>query len=130
MYFQNNPLSGVFILAGIFVQSTRVAVHGIIAIVAGNLAGILMGFDKSFLSCGLFGYNSFLVGLALATFYSPEKHEGYYWPVGVGAIIFAYFSRWVMKHDVFVAERINQYEHILTSFIFHKNQTKVCYSSC
>ena len=41
------------------------AVHGVIAIVAGNLAGLLMGFDKSFLSCGLFGYNSFLVGLAL-----------------------------------------------------------------
>jgi len=92
VYFQNNPLSGLFILAGIFVQSTRVAVHGIISIVAGNLAGMLMGFDKSFLSCGLFGYNSFLVGLALATFYSPEKHEGYYWPVVVGTIIFAYFS--------------------------------------
>lgn len=95
VYFQNNPISGLLILAGMFVQSTRVAVHGIIAIVAGNLAGVLMGFDKSFLSCGLFGYNSFLVGLALATFYSPEKHEGYYWPVLFGTIIFAYFSRCV-----------------------------------
>lgn len=92
VYFQNNPLSGLLILAGMFVQSTRVAVHGIVAIVAGNLAGVLMGFDKSFLSCGLFGYNSFLVGLALATFYSPEKHEGYYWPVLIGTVIFAYFS--------------------------------------
>mmetsp|Transcript_5077 Transcript_5077/g.9936 ORF Transcript_5077/g.9936 Transcript_5077/m.9936 type:complete len:596 (+) Transcript_5077:3-1790(+) len=92
VYFQNNPLSGLFILAGMFVQSSRVAVHGIIAIIAGNLAGVLMGFDKSFLSCGLFGYNSFLVGLAMATFYSPEKHEGYSWPIAVGAVIFAYFS--------------------------------------
>mmetsp|Transcript_8223 Transcript_8223/g.14306 ORF Transcript_8223/g.14306 Transcript_8223/m.14306 type:complete len:790 (+) Transcript_8223:14-2383(+) len=92
VYFQNNPLSGLLILAGMFVQSTRVAVHGILGITAGNLAGQLMGFDKSFLSCGLFGYNSFLVGLALATFYSPEKHGGYYWPVAVGAVIFAYFS--------------------------------------
>ena len=40
------------------------AVRGVIVIVAGILAGLLMGFDKSFLSCGLFGYNSFLVGLA------------------------------------------------------------------
>ncbi|KAL7554009.1 hypothetical protein ACHAWF_017370 [Thalassiosira exigua] len=92
VYFQNSPLSGLFILVAMFVQSTRVAVHGIIALIAGNLAGVLMGFNKSFLSCGLFGYNSFLVGLALATFYSPEKHEGYYWPVAIGAIIFGYFS--------------------------------------
>ena len=65
VYFQNNPLSGLFILIGMCVQSSRVAVHGLIAICAGNLTGLLMGFDKSFLSCGLFGYNSFLVGLAL-----------------------------------------------------------------
>ena len=82
-------------VAAMFVQSSRVAVHGILAVVAGNLAGVLMGFDKSFLSCGLFGYNSFLVGLALATFYSPEKHGDYYWPVVIGSIIFAYFSRQV-----------------------------------
>ncbi|KAL7530060.1 hypothetical protein ACHAXR_005514, partial [Thalassiosira sp. AJA248-18] len=92
VYFQNSPISGLFILAAMFVQSTRVATHGVIAIIAGNLTGSLMGFDRSFLSSGLFGYNSFLVGLALATFYSPEKHEGYYWPVAAAAIIFAYFS--------------------------------------
>ena len=28
----------------------------------------------------------------LATFYSPEEHGDYYWPVIIGAIIFAYFS--------------------------------------
>ncbi|EED88444.1 urea transporter, partial [Thalassiosira pseudonana CCMP1335] len=92
VYFQNNPLSGLLILIAMFIQSTRVAVHGVIALVAGNLAGVLMGFDKSFLSCGLFGYNSFLVGLALATFYSGEKHTDYYWPVVIGAIVFACFS--------------------------------------
>ena len=63
-------MSGLLILLGMFVQSTRVAVHGVIAIVVGNLAGLLMGFDKSFLSCGLFGYNSFLVGLAIGKYYN------------------------------------------------------------
>lgn len=92
VYFQNNPLSGILILAGMFVQSTRVAVHGVVAVVSGNLAGMLMGFDKSLLACGLFGYNSFLVGLALATFFSTERHEGYYWPVAIGATLFAYLS--------------------------------------
>ena len=37
VYFQNNPLSGAFILAGMFLQSSRVAVHEVIALVAGNL---------------------------------------------------------------------------------------------
>ena len=48
-----------------------------------------MGFDHGLLSCGLFGYNSFLVGLALSTFYGPDT---YYWAVIVGSIIMALFS--------------------------------------
>jgi len=75
-----------------FVQSSRVAVHGIIAIICGNLSGLFMGFDKSFLSCGLFGYNSFLVGLAIATFDSAEMHTGYNWSALIGVIITSYFS--------------------------------------
>lgn len=75
-----------------FVQSSRVAVHGIVAIICGNLTGRLMGFDKSFLSCGLFGYNSFLVGLAIATFDSSNTHAGYNWSAVIGVIIASYFS--------------------------------------
>ncbi len=75
-----------------FIQSSRVAVHGIIAIVSGNLAGFFMGFDESFLSCGLFGYNSFLVGLAIATFDSADMHMGYNWTAVVGVVIASYFS--------------------------------------
>jgi urea transporter len=75
-----------------FVQSSRVAVYGIIAIICGNLSGRLMGFDKSFLSCGLFGYNSFLVGLAIATFDSSNTHAGYNWSAVIGVIIASYFS--------------------------------------
>lgn len=69
MYFQNNLLSGLLILLAIFLHSLQIAVHGMIALLAGNLAGLFMDFDESLLSCGLFGYNSFLVGLAWATFH-------------------------------------------------------------
>ncbi len=51
-----------------------------------------MGFDESFLSCGLFGYNSFLVGLAIATFDSDKMHMGYNWAAMVGVVITSYFS--------------------------------------
>lgn len=66
--------------------------HGIIAIICGNLSGLFMGFDNSFLSCGLFGYNSFLVGLAIATFDSAETHMGYNLSAVIGVIISSYFS--------------------------------------
>ncbi len=92
VFFQNNPLSGLLILIAMFVQSSRVAVHGIIAIICGNLAGLFMGFDENFLSCGLFGYNSFLVGLAIATFDSGEMHMGYNLAAVVGVVITSYFS--------------------------------------
>ena len=69
---------GVLIFIAMFIQSSRVAVHGIIAIIIGNLSGLLMGFDKSFLSSGLFGYNSFLVELAILTFDAAgSMHLGY-----------------------------------------------------
>jgi hypothetical protein len=34
VFFQNNPVTGLLILAGLFVQSTRVAVHGVISLLS------------------------------------------------------------------------------------------------
>jgi hypothetical protein len=90
--FQNNPLSGLFILAGIFLQSSRVAMHGLLAVVGGNLFAFAFGFDKGMIRSGLFGYNAVLVGLALATFDSPTQHTGYYTPTVLASIVFASFS--------------------------------------
>ena len=73
----------MLILAAMFVQSSRVAIHGAIAVICGNLTGRFMGFDESFLTCGLFGYNSFLVGLAIATF----GDNAYSWTVLIGVVV-------------------------------------------
>lgn len=67
------------ILIGLFVQSASVAVHGVIAVVSGNLLALLLGFDKGLIEAGLFGYNAVLVGLAVGTF-SPE-------PFGAAALV-------------------------------------------
>lgn len=64
VFFQNNPLSGLFMLVALFIQSTRVAVHGVIALVVGNMAGKLMGFDESFVSCGEFAVSFCLTTIA------------------------------------------------------------------
>jgi urea transporter len=92
VYFCNNPVSGFLILIGLFVQSTRVAVHGLIALVTGNTLAILLGFDRGLIASGLFGYNSILIGLAIATFHSADEHEGYDIAIVIGTIITSVLS--------------------------------------
>jgi urea transporter len=92
VYFQNNPVSGLFIVAGLFLQSSRVAIHGLLAVVGGNLFASAFGFDKGLIRSGLFGYNAILVGLALATFDSPSQHKDYYIPTLLASIMFASLS--------------------------------------
>jgi urea transporter len=92
VYFQNNPLSGLLILIGLFIQSTRVGVYGLLALVSGNLTAYSLGFDNGLARSGLFGYNALLVGLALATFDSTEKHSDYSVVVAVFSIVISSFS--------------------------------------
>jgi urea transporter len=92
VFFQNNSMSGLFILVGLFIQSTRVAIHGVVALVCGNLIALILGFDKGLVRSGLFGYNSLLVGLALATFDSTEKHRYYNVYTLLAAVVFSSFS--------------------------------------
>lgn len=90
--FQNNPIAGLFILIGLFIQSTRVAVYGIIATMSGTLIAYLFGFDDGLKQSGLFGYNSLLCGLAIATFDDPNKHTGYSLGPILMVIVFSCFS--------------------------------------
>ena len=106
-----------------FIQSSRVAVHGIIAIVCGNLAGLFMGFDESFLSCGLFGYNSFLVGLAIATFDSAQRYN---WAAVVGVVIASYLSSvvFVMLGKVLAPYKVGRsFMHVL---LMQSRSTRTC----
>ena len=77
VYFCNSPISGLLILAGIFIQSTRVAVYGLLGLLTGNAVALGLGFDKSLISSGLFGYNSILCGIAVETFKGSKSHGGY-----------------------------------------------------
>mmetsp|Transcript_8206 Transcript_8206/g.12601 ORF Transcript_8206/g.12601 Transcript_8206/m.12601 type:complete len:698 (-) Transcript_8206:82-2175(-) len=77
IFFCNNPLSGLLILIALFVSSTRIAVHCVIAIFSATLSARVLGFDTSLIASGLFGYNAALLGIGLATFHSAELHTGY-----------------------------------------------------
>jgi urea transporter len=71
--FQDNPLSGLlFFIAigwGSFVAGMpQVAIGGLVALLAGTLTAQWLRVDAPGLAAGLYGYNAYLVGLALGTF--------------------------------------------------------------
>ncbi len=75
--FQDNPLSGlVFIIAigwGSYAGGVpQVGIGGLVALVSSTLAAYWLGVEKDALHAGLYGFNGYLVGLALPTFLAPS----------------------------------------------------------
>jgi urea transporter len=66
--FQNNPLTGLLILVGIFVNSALLGLAGLIGLIASTLTAMFLGADRSMIRAGLFGFNGILVGIAISFF--------------------------------------------------------------
>src|SRR6266487_1927111 len=66
--FQNNPLTGLLFLAGIFVNSAKLGGLGVLGLAASTLTAYLLGADRTLVRNGLFGFNGILVGIGLAFF--------------------------------------------------------------
>ena len=73
VFFQNNPLTGGLILAGIFwgahaAQNLSVAFGAVIGLLVATSMAILLDLDRASLQQGFFGFNGILVGVAVPTF--------------------------------------------------------------
>ncbi len=66
--FQNNPLTGLLFLVGIFVNSPLLGLAGVIGLLVSTLTALLLRADRSMIRAGLFGYNGILTGVGLAFF--------------------------------------------------------------
>jgi urea transporter len=66
--FQNNPLTGLLFLVGIFVNSFKFGGAALLGLAASTLAAHLLGADRALIRNGLFGFNGVLVGIGLAFF--------------------------------------------------------------
>ena len=71
--FQNNPLTGLIFFVAIGWGSyaagmPQVAIAGLVCVIAATLTAQWLHVDEAGLASGLYGYNAYLVGLALATF--------------------------------------------------------------
>lgn len=84
--FMNNPVTGLFMLAGLVAADAWLGLATALGAVAGTLAALTLGFDRAAIRAGLFGFNGALCGAGLATFYAPElSADGVVWIVVVAA---------------------------------------------
>jgi urea transporter len=65
---QENVLTGILFLAGIFYDGITMGLAAILAAVCGTLTAKVLGYDKEEIQKGLYGFSAALVGVAL-TFY-------------------------------------------------------------
>jgi urea transporter len=74
--FQDNPLTGLLFFVAIgwgsyAAGAPQVAIGGLVGVVAATLTAQWLKVDPAALGSGLYGYNAYLVGLALPTFLQP-----------------------------------------------------------
>lgn len=67
--FQNNALSGVLFLAGIFYNSFLCGIAAITACIISTYTAILLKYDKNDIQNGLYGFNGALVGIFFTVFF-------------------------------------------------------------
>ncbi|KAE8636819.1 hypothetical protein XENTR_v10003149 [Xenopus tropicalis] len=82
--FVNNPLSGLIIVGGLFLQNPWWAIAGCLGTIVSTLTALILSQDRSAIAAGLHGYNGILVGLLMAVF--SAKGNWYWWlllPVSV-----------------------------------------------
>ena len=88
--FQDNPLSGLLFIIAICWGSwaggvPEVAAGGLLALLTATLAAYWLRVERDALHAGLYGFNAYLVGLALPTFLAPSPLLWFYLAFG-GAV--------------------------------------------
>ena len=69
--FQNNALTGLIFLIGIFYASIICGIGALIGTIIGTLTAIFLQYNKKDILAGLYGFNGTLVGIALLVFFEP-----------------------------------------------------------
>ncbi|XP_075441515.1 urea transporter 1 isoform X4 [Ascaphus truei] len=101
--FVSNPLSGLIIIAGLFLQNPWWAIAGCLGTVVSTFTALVLSQERSAIEAGLYGYNGILVGLLMAVF--SDKGDWYWWlllPVAIMSItcpilssaLASIFSKW------------------------------------
>lgn len=125
--FQENPITGLFFLGGIFYTSPRLGVAGLIGLVASTATALWLGASDNDLRRGLHGYNGFLVGLALATFLRFDVTMLVYTAAGsaFSAPLTLALTEWLRKRELPVLTTpfvLATWVCLLAAFVFSRVQ--------
>ncbi|POI29131.1 hypothetical protein CIB84_007119, partial [Bambusicola thoracicus] len=83
--FVNNPLSGLIILVGLFIQKPWWMLTGCVGTATSTLTALALSQERSAIAAGLHGYNGILVGLLMAVY--SDKGDYYWWLLPPVAVI-------------------------------------------
>lgn len=100
--FQNNPITGLLFLFGIFINSNKNALSALLGLVVASLAAYLLGADRTLIRNGLFGFNGVLTGIALSVFLEWDWHVAVYIVLGaiVSTIVMMGLARLLISRDM------------------------------
>ena len=79
---QENAITGLLFLAGIFYGSAAMGAAALLAVICGTLTARVLGYDAAEIDSGLYGFSAALTGVALTLFFKPV-------PIIWGAIVLA-----------------------------------------
>ena len=68
---QENALTGLLFLAGIFYGSALMGLAALVAVTSGTLTAVLLKYDTRNLNKGLYGFSASLTGVAMMLFFKP-----------------------------------------------------------
>jgi urea transporter len=68
VFLQNNPLTGLIFLIGIFISSAVAGLYALLATIVATGTAMLFGAPREQVEKGMFGFNGTLTGLALALY--------------------------------------------------------------
>jgi urea transporter len=99
---QNNPMTGLLFLVGIFLNSHEFGLTALLGLVVATLAAYLLGADQTLISNGLFGFNGVLTGITLSVFLQCDWHVAIYIILGaiVSAIVMMGLARLLIGWDM------------------------------
>jgi urea transporter len=82
---QNNPMTGLLFLVGIFLNSHEYGLTALLGLVVATLAAYLLGADQAVIRNDLFGFNGVRTGITLSVFLQWDWHVAIY--IILGAIV-------------------------------------------
>lgn len=89
--FQNNALSGLLMLVGIFLNSWQLGVLAVGGNIISTLAACISGYGRDDIKNGLYGFNGTLIGIAVGVFMQLSL-----WSLLLMAVA-SCFSTWIVR---------------------------------